>query len=508
MKRRLYGLLSCFAACALAAAQPADLVTTHGRNFVHQGKVFRFVGVNIRGLSQYGKPVPLPYTSTGDIDTNINGAASMGVKVIRLFAPNSEYSTQDNIDRLRGVLDKMLLANMKAIVCMTDFYYNNYHPAGDDSFYTSQGGWQLLNDTWFKTGYTLNYLPWIRSVADQLKNHSAVFAWELGNELSDLQTQANIIPFARAAAAAIKAIDPHHMVTTGFLSIDHIQVGIDNGISLYSDPNIDFITVHTYNGQDPSANWNVASRVEKPLVVEEYGWSASSGDRVANTQAQVNKWYDTRLVSGFMQWGYQAGTYDIGDGDNDVGMDRYAHPDYNQLFSVYLTRANALAVNPPDPPPLGQPAGTNLARTAAGWQADSSLSSSFSPDRAIDGMLNTKWTSNGGAPPHWIALDLGAMKTINGFIIRMAGAGTEQVGYNFKSFVLQSGDSLSGSWNTITAPANPAQFAEFTTYTTPPINARCVRINVTQTGIDNYARLPEFEVYGAAGTNVADWSIY
>jgi len=93
MKFRITAVLLSLLICACAAAQPTDLVTTNGREFVYQGKVFRFVGVNIRGLSQYGKPSPLPYTSAGDIDTNISGAASMGVKAIRLFAPNNAYST-------------------------------------------------------------------------------------------------------------------------------------------------------------------------------------------------------------------------------------------------------------------------------------------------------------------------------------------------------------------------------------------------------------------------------
>jgi len=402
----------------------------------------------------------------------------------------------------------MHAAHMKAIVCLTDFYFTNYHPAGDDAYYTSQGGWQLLNDTWFKTGYTVNYLPWVQAVVGQLSDHSAVFAWELGNELADQQTPANIIPYARATAAAIKALDAYHMVTTGFLSVDHTQIGANSGVSLYSDPNIDFITVHTYSGEDHAINWNVASRVAKPLVVEEYGWSASAGDRVANTQAQVNKWYDTRLASGFMQWGYQAGPYDIGDGDNNLGMDRYAHPDYDSLFSIYQTRANALALNPPDPSPLGPPAGVNLARPAAAWQADSSFNASYGPDRAIDGMINTKWNSTGGTPPHWLALDLGAPKTINGFIVRMAGVAGEQVGYNFTSFDIQSGESISGPWVTAKNILNPAQWAEVTALVSPAISARYVRISMNQTGIDNYARLPEFEVYGSAKSDVSDWSLY
>lgn len=490
-----------------AAAQPTDLVTTHGRHFAYGGETFRFVGVNIRGLVHYGQASPLPFTNTGHVDTNLDGVQAMGGKVIRVFAANQAYTNADNIARLNTVLDKMETRGLKAIVCLTDLYTTTFNPPGDDVYYMAQpGGFTLLDDTWFDGGYQNNYLPWVQDVVTALKDHNAVFAWELGNELTDIKNPLNIIPFTADVAAAIKAIDPHHMVTTGYISIDHTQIGIENGVAMYRDPNIDFITVHSYNGDVPQQNWEVVARVEKPLVLEEFGWNTGAG-RDTQIAAQLDYWYDTRLVSGFMQWGYQANSFDIGDGDNIVGMDQYAHSDYAQLFALYQTRANALAAAAEDLPRIDDPSGDNIALGAT-VDTRSDFNASFDGTKAIDGQLSTKWTSTGSAPPHWIALDLGSDEPISGYVVKMASEGGETRQYGFREFEIQAAPSIDGPWTDRVTASNPAQYGIQRIYETPGFTTQFVRLYITDTGVDNYARLPEFAVYQAPMLGADSWNLY
>jgi hypothetical protein len=151
------------------------------------------------------------------------------------------------------------------------------------------------------------------------------------------------------------------------------------------------------------------------------------------------------------------------------------------------------------------PAGTNLATSTAQWSSDSDYSPSFNGAKAIDGIVSasSKWTSSAGTPPHWLALDLGGNKTVNGFIVRHAGAGGEETYYNTKNFGLQSAASMSGPWADECVVDNSAQ-ANVTTrsYNTPKA-LRYVRLYVTNAGIDNYARIPEFEVWGSTSTPVS-----
>lgn len=511
MKFSILIVLLIFYAMPLASA-PTEVIKPYGSEFAWEGKAFRFVGVNICGICHYGKGDILPYTTAGHIDENLDGAVVMGAKVIRLFAPVKFAEHQENVNRLKNVLDKMESRKLKAIVCLTDFYNTGFCPKGDEAYYLPQtGGWTVLDDTWFKSGYKINYLPYAELAVSQLKEHNAIFAWEMGNEMTDLKDPQAIIPFAADVAARIKAIDPHHMVTTGFISVDHTQIGETKGYQLYADANIDFITAHCYNGEDiyHANNRAVHSRLGKPLILEEYGWSAAHGDRANNTQAQVVKWFDQRAARAFMAWGYQAQSYDIGDGDNDVGMDGYHHPDYAQLRAIYSGKAAEIANNPIALPARLLPEGANVARLSTGWKADSVYGAQWGGANVYDGVISgiSKWCSLGGAPPHWLAIDLGRERFVNGVVFRFAGAGMELVDYNFKSFQVQTGATLDGPWATDFAVSNPAQFSFWRCLYDTPKTFRCLRIDITDSGIDNYCRLAEIEVYEKRAA-AANWVIY
>jgi len=148
------------------------------------------------------------------------------------------------------------------------------------------------------------------------------------------------------------------------------------------------------------------------------------------------------------------------------------------------------------------PPGTNLARSAVGWQASSSYSPSFGGDQAYDGIVSasSKWTSDGSSATSWLALDLGRADDVTGFIVRHAGAAGELKGYNTQAFRLESAPSLSGPWTVVAAVSNPAQDDTSPVVLASPVTTRYVRLYVTDAGIDNYARIPEFEVYGTAST--------
>lgn len=145
------------------------------------------------------------------------------------------------------------------------------------------------------------------------------------------------------------------------------------------------------------------------------------------------------------------------------------------------------------------PTGTNLALSATQWPTDSNYSSSYDGSKAKDGTTSTKWCSASGAPPHWLAYDLGGDKTVNGFIVRHASTGGDMTSMNAKNFQIQSGNSISGPWTDEVVWNNSAQAAVTPCSYQTPKTLRYVRLYVTNTGIDNYCRLPEFEVYGVSG---------
>ena len=367
----------------------------------------------------------------------------------------------------------------------------------------------LLDDAWFNSGYEDNYKPYVELVVNQLRNHNAIFAWEIGNELTDLKDPGAILPFTADIAATIKSIDPWHMVTTGYLAVEHTQVGEEGGYQMYSDPNIDFITEHSYDGDDHHENHSVHSRLRTPLVLEEYGWTDGNGDRVANTQYQIDKWFTDRAARGFMNWGYQAQSYDIGDGDSIFGIDRYHHDDYNEMVAIFENKATELENNPPELPDRLEPRGVNIATSSVGWNADSVFSDDYGGDKVYDGVISSgaKWTSDGSAPPHWVAIDLGRKSFVDGLMLYFSGINGELIDYNPKAFQIQTGSSLSGPWTTVLDVENPAQFSYEPCLFDDLTEMQYLRVYVTDTGIDNYCRLPEIEVYEVM-TNAENWTLY
>lgn len=150
------------------------------------------------------------------------------------------------------------------------------------------------------------------------------------------------------------------------------------------------------------------------------------------------------------------------------------------------------------------PIGVNLARFATQWPTDSNYGPDWTGAKAIDGIVSgsSKWCSTNTSSTHWLALDLGSNKTVNGFIVRHAGAGGEETYYNTKNFKLQSANSINGPWTDECVVDNTIQANVTTRSYNNPKTLRYVRLYITNSGIDNYARIPEFEVWGANTPNI------
>lgn len=512
MFRQLCILWVCGLAVGMPAAQPA-FVRAYDSRFEYEGRAFRFVGFNLRNLINYGTWDPAGGASRlDDIDTNLQAAANIGARVIRCFVALSNSTTDTQINRLGTVLNKVQALNLKAIPVLIDLYSAPsgpwFHPPGDSGYYEDIGGYFILNDAWFASGYKLHYKPFAEAMVNAFRDHPAIFAWELGNELKDAQNPTNIIPFVHDMAARIKQLDPNHMVSAGFLSWDHQGLSEEEGLALYQDPNLDFITVHTYDGGMADQNYTIYARLAKPLIVEEFGWQGS--DRVTPTRNALAEYFEQKQVQGFMHWAFQAQDRDIADGDNVYGIDRYTHGnDYDAMTALYEDWASTLTLrNEPLLQPKPALHGSNIALQSQQAMADSILNNA-APAYAIDGDASTgsKWTSEGTAPPHWLALDLGRSVRVEGFKVKMAGLDEWYI-FSFEAFEIQMGPAVTGPWTTLISVDNPAQFAarEIVLDTATPL--RFVRLLITDPGVDNYARLPEFEVYEARNGAQAVWGFY
>lgn len=168
---------------------------------------------------------------------------------------------------------------------------------------------------------------------------------------------------------------------------------------------------------------------------------------------------------------------------------------------------------PVDPPlAFGPPEGTNVAPFSTAVTTDSGTG-----EPAIDGVIaaDSKWTSSAGTPLHWLQLDLGQLRDVTGFVVHHAGAGGEPDYFNTRTFHIETAAGPDGPWDVDGVVFNE-DWADSTAlvYDTPRLR-RHVRLLITDPGIDNHARIPEFEVCALVspppvgdfnGDGVADWT--
>ncbi|MCX6049792.1 MAG: carboxypeptidase regulatory-like domain-containing protein [Chloroflexi bacterium] len=329
-----------------------------GREFVVQGHILRFIGVNLRGLIYYGsgRTSMLQYTTSAHRQQAVQQAQAMGASVVRVFLPCVNATIVDTIALLHTTLDVIESQGLYLIPAFVDFYKStDFRIPGDDHFYARLDPdpnftHELLKGEFYRDGYQERYLPFVRAIVAEFKNDPRIFAWEIGNELKYEPAyqdpgRAAFLAFMQGVAREIKRIDANHLVTTGMISTSHASLDEGNlWRQLYGGPEFDFLTVHCYNEEYANKpDYDYARVLNKPFIIEEAGFGQHyAGVRVEQTRRDMDRWFGFG-ASGYMQWGFMPVGGDIGDGDTDSGMDRQWHGnDFDELFTLYRERATAL----------------------------------------------------------------------------------------------------------------------------------------------------------------------
>lgn len=354
-------------------ARAADgFVGVNGRDFVLDGRPFRFVGVNLRGLAHYGTP-KLPNAPLSQQVDQLKEARTIGAKVVRIFLPDADAPTDVIIGRLKRLIgtmnDDSRFRDMYLIVALTNLYKDvRFHVPGDDDSYDSQVG-DRLGPAWFAKKGSDRYREFVQKVVTEFKKEPRIMAYDIGNELKtefrgpddkihgDPET---LIAFMHEMASLIRQWDERrHLVTTGMISTRHAHMAgrDDLRLKLYKTDDLAFITNHTYHGDDKDEtpveqdndaasredDYDVAERLGKPLLIEEAGFKHTEGrrDRTDWFGKELKLAFDDRKTAGYMPWGFMKGG-DNGDGDRELGFDDVFHTDWDGLSKMLRKRADDL----------------------------------------------------------------------------------------------------------------------------------------------------------------------
>ncbi len=367
---------------ARAARGASAFVKQVGNQLQVQDRPLRCFGVNLRGLIHYGRmhEDPLKHSRLEHRASQLQAAYELGARVVRIFLADKNASTAEIIQRFKEVLQliKDKYPDLYLLPVFTNLYNDvPFYVAGDQNFYQNMGGRDLLNREFFQGGYRNHYLPFVQAIVTEFAHEPNILAWGIGNELKlEKQDEADpwtFVDFNRAVAAEIKRLDRNHLVTTGMKSTHHAWLHSDElQNALYGSPNIDFVTIHSYEGlydQDGDQRvWHdvgIAHRHHKPFLVEEAGFDIRAfGDRVAKYSEHLNNWFAAGAV-GYMPWGFIHNN-EIGDGDKHVGIGSNV-ADFAKLWDFFRHFAHALLAGQRGLTPPATPAAAPRSVGVAGF---------------------------------------------------------------------------------------------------------------------------------------------
>lgn len=345
-------LIILFVAVVLAGCQQRTaFVTTEGTSLVIDGKPYRFLGTNFWygiNLASAG-----PGGDRARLQRELDRLAAMGINNLRIMAgsegPDSEpyrmvpalqtspgVYNADVLDGLDYLLDEMRARKMYAVVCLNNFWnwsggmgqylvwsgaadsipYPPPHPGGDwgryqefaATFYSNPEAMKLFSD---HVNFIVNRVNQRSKIA--YRDDPAIMAWQLGNEPRGIN---NVDAYERwivNTSTTIKSFDKNHLVTIGsegftgsesagtvpervhaFVSIDYLtaHVWVQNwGVYDPLDAESTFQPAVTFARNYINQHNDLARRLGKPLVLEEFGISRDGNSHDANTPTTMRDSY-------------------------------------------------------------------------------------------------------------------------------------------------------------------------------------------------------------------------
>ena len=326
-----------------------NFVSVNGIRFFLNGKPYYFLGTNLwYGMNLGSKG------ESGDRQRLVNELdflSNIGIKNLRVMAgsegPDSEkwriipslqsapgeYNT-DLLDGLDFLLYEMGKRNMKAIMCMNNFW----HWSGGMAQYVSwenettipyppiegECDWQKFQEYassfYSNKGAKDHYYNHIRFIVLRKNTYTGklyrddptIMSWQLGNEPRGINNREDFLDWIESSAHLIKEIDPNHLVTIGSEgSTAHPSSG-NNFIKDHESKYIDYTTIHiwiqNWGWFDPSNEKSLSTSIDKvqtyineheelaiklnkPVVLEEFGISRDYNDYSSNSPITLRDKY-------------------------------------------------------------------------------------------------------------------------------------------------------------------------------------------------------------------------
>jgi len=293
-------------------ASTSTYVTRAGTQLMLAGSPIQFIGFNAFGAACGCEGTPWTIEQMNDYF-----AALPAFGLTRTWAfPSTDLSTLD------------------AFVSAAHEHHQHLVLTLDNDFddCTSSG---QKSANWYVSGYKSSYLTWVKTVAARYASSTAVALYECVNEAGQSRGDGVLVgstmkAFYETTAAAIKSVDPHHLVGTG----DSAEFLYRNGAADYqlaaSGAHVDVLSLHDYesdyidNAPVESTHFapchSAALALGKPILIGEMNDGLSHfADRTARCTSVVTSMraYLSDGVAGALVWNR---TYTDGSADPDYSI--------------------------------------------------------------------------------------------------------------------------------------------------------------------------------------------
>lgn len=355
MKNLYVLLLACILLVSCSKSKD-EFITVENAQFKIGDKEYYYLGTNFwYGLNLGSKGAG---GDRERLKRELDRLKSMGVTNLRIMAGSEGPDTEpyrmvpalqtapgvynpDVLDGLDYLLNEMKQRNMYAVMCMSNFWnwsggmgqyivwaggadsipYPPPQPGGDwgryqtftAQFYSNQKAVDMLND---HIAYIVNRK---NSYSDiNYKDDPTIMSWQLCNEPRGINNIENYRKWVENTSAMIKKLDPNHLVTTG--SEGKTSSASYSGTDPEKDHSfnsIDYMTIHVwvqnwnvYDPMKPDSTYQpsvdyainylneheeIARKINKPVVLEEFGISRDSNSHDATSSTKIRDQYYAKI---------------------------------------------------------------------------------------------------------------------------------------------------------------------------------------------------------------------
>jgi mannan endo-1,4-beta-mannosidase len=341
--------------------EKTDFVTVSGTHFKIGAENYYYLGTNFwygLNLASKGKG-----GDRARLTRELDRLKAMGVTNLRIMAASEGPDTEpyrmvpalqtapgiyneEVLDGLDFLLQEMRTRNMYAIVCLSNFWnwsggmgqyivwanaadaipYPPPHPDGDwgryqeftAQFYTNPKAVEMLDK---HISFIVNRKNPYSNV--NYKDDPTIMAWQLCNEPRGIDHTKEYTSWIENTSALIKKLDSNHLVTIGSEGTTSSSYAGTDPEKDHSFKNIDYMTIHIW-----VQNWNIydpkratetydssihyaldyidhheaiARKLNKPLVLEEFGISRDSNSHDASSSTRIRDRYYASIFNGIYE---------------------------------------------------------------------------------------------------------------------------------------------------------------------------------------------------------------